>query len=120
MLIWVVGDAAQAADQLKDEVIKEDIAKVLNDFLGRTDIPPPDFLYRNCWTKDKYSYGAYSAASMTMNDNTFKDLIEPLPNQASPKLLFAGEATHPRFWSFLHGARDSGIREADRILKLIK
>ena len=43
----------------------------------------------------------------------------PLPNDANPRLMFAGEATHPNFWSFMHGARESGIREAQRFLDLI-
>ena len=32
------------------------------------------------------------------------------------RLLFAGEHTHPTQWSFMHGARASGVREADRII----
>ena len=43
---------------------------------------------------------------------------EQPPNDANPRLMFAGEATHPNFWSFMHGARESGIREAQRILNL--
>ena len=120
MLIWIVGDAARAADCLSDDQIKRDVAKLLNNFLGRKDIPMPDYLYRNCWSQDKFSLGAYSASSTRMSKNTFKMTSEPLPNEDSPKLLFAGEATHEKFWSFLHGARESGIREANRILKIIK
>ena len=54
---------------------------------------------------------------MNMTSESFKYLMEPLPSEADPRLCFAGEATHPQFWSFLHGARESGIREAERILK---
>ena len=46
MLVWIVGDAAREADKLDDEIIKKDIGEVLNEFLGRDDISPPDYLYR--------------------------------------------------------------------------
>ena len=35
-----------------------------------------------------------------------------------PVLLFAGEATHPTFYSSSHGALLSGQREAQRIVDL--
>lgn len=41
---------------------------------------------------------------------------EPIP----PILLFAGEATIPGHYSTVHGARLSGIREAERIIQLTK
>lgn len=32
-------------------------------------------------------------------------------------ILFAGEATHDHYYSTVHGAVESGFREADRLLK---
>lgn len=32
-------------------------------------------------------------------------------------ILFAGEATHERFFSTVHGAIESGFREADRLIE---
>lgn len=93
-----------------------DLGKLLNRFLAREDIPPPDFLYRNSFTQDEFSLGSYSAASVKANYDPFAKTGLPLPDEQRPKLLFAGEATHPSLWSFLHGARDTGIREANRIL----
>ena len=57
---------------------------------------------------------------MTSNENTFFVTGQPLPSENDPRLLFAGEATDPKHWSFLHGARDSGIREAMRIISKSK
>jgi spermine oxidase len=42
-------------------------------------------------------------------------LAEPLCVDGAPAVLFAGEATHPYFFSTTHGARESGIREAERL-----
>ena len=36
---------------------------------------------------------------------------------SKPRILFAGEATHPTSWSTVHGARGTGIREAERLIK---
>ena len=36
------------------------------------------------------------------------------------RLLFAGEATHPRHFSTVHGAIETGWREADRIIEKMK
>lgn len=46
----------------------------------------------------------------------FPGTCEPIP----PILLFAGEATIPGHYSTVHGARLSGIREAERIIQLTK
>lgn len=46
----------------------------------------------------------------------FLDGCEAVP----PILLFAGEATIPGHYSTVHGARLSGIREAERIIQLTK
>lgn len=46
----------------------------------------------------------------------FLDSCESVP----PILLFAGEATIPGHYSTVHGARLSGIREAERIIQLTK
>lgn len=40
-----------------------------------------------------------------------EDLARPVGRQ----LLFAGEATHSKFFSTMHGALESGWREAERI-----
>ena len=119
MVIWVCGEAARSADSLSDHQIKKDIAELLKKFTGRNDVSEPDHLYRNCWSQDKFSFGSYSASSLKMSKETFKKTSEPLPSETNPKLLFAGEGTHLKFWSFLHGARESGLREANRILQKI-
>ncbi len=35
----------------------------------------------------------------------------------SGRLRFAGEATHPHYFSTVHGAIESGWREAEKIIK---
>ena len=48
------------------------------------------------------------------------DLAQPLLfADKKGGLLFAGEATHDCFYSAVHGAVESGWREADRIASVI-
>ena len=37
-----------------------------------------------------------------------------------PRIQFAGEATHEKFYSTVHGALESGIRESTKLLSSIK
>ena len=53
---------------------------------------------------------------MITEDDDFENLGHPLPCETDPRLLFAGEATHSKFWGQMLGARLSGIREAQRII----
>lgn len=73
-----------------------------------------------------------SFLSLSLTNNIIiKTSVLPLPNTISytcvgtcepipPILLFAGEATIPGHYSTVHGARLSGIREAERIIQLTK
>ena len=54
-----------------------------------------------------------------MTYDELKSLSKPIPEE-KPRVLFAGEATAPQNWSYLHGARLSGIREAKRVVELMK
>ena len=54
----------------------------------------------------------------TLSD--FDKLSTPLPNAEDPRLMFAGEATSSAYWSTLHGARMSGLREAERVWEKMK
>ena len=57
---------------------------------------------------------------MVTEDEDFENLGRPLPCETDPRLMFAGEATHPKFWGQMLGARLSGIREAQRIIDRVK
>jgi lysine-specific histone demethylase 1 len=46
------------------------------------------------------------------------DDYDALAEPVAGRLLFAGEATHRRFPSTVHGAYLSGVREADRAAQI--
>lgn len=62
--------------------------------------------YHFCGT---YSYHATESSSSM-------ELAQPIEGvDQKPKILFAGEATHNYFFSTVHGAIESGYREAERL-----
>jgi monoamine oxidase len=64
------------------------------------------------WYNDEYSRGSYSFVPVGASGKDMDILAEPVGN-----ICFAGEATHSRHYTSMHGAHLSGIREAERILK---
>ena len=74
------------------------VSDVLRQFTGDPGLPPPDKIIRRCWNTDPYSMGSGSYPSVTTTDEDVDHLSRPLPSEADPRLLFAGEATHQHFW----------------------
>lgn len=75
---------------------------------------------RSNWTKDARFLGSLSYPAVKTVSSHITELQTPLPDPSSPKLLFAGEATIPKYLGTVFGARLSGIREADRIIQYVK
>ncbi len=67
----------------------------------------------NSLTRGSYSYPTVSSVNM----DAYSVMYEPA---MGGRLLFAGEATHPNFFSTVHGAIESGYREAERIIGSVK
>lgn len=117
---WVTGPSARYMETLTEEQVKIDTMKLLRHFLGaRYTIPDPVRVVRSSWGTNEHFKGSYSCRSLTteqMNTGA-RDLAAPVENsRGEPVLLFAGEATHTSFYSTVHGAVETGWREADRIL----
>jgi monoamine oxidase len=64
------------------------------------------------WARDRFAQGAYSAARPG-HAAARAALAAPVDG----RLFFAGEATSPNFFSTAHGARDSGERAAQEVVK---
>lgn len=73
------------------------------------------------WYTNKNFRGAYSFSSVQEASlkSPREDLATPLiGDDGHPAVLFAGEATHSKYFSTVHGAIETGFREANRIIKL--
>ena len=79
-------------------------------------IPDPIDYQITRWRADPFALGAYSFTSVATTPTSRSLLAKPINN----RVLFAGEATQKNFFSTVHGAYLSGVREANRILVLNK
>ena len=93
---------------------------LLRRFVGPSvEIPDAVSIRRSKWFSNPFVRGSYSCRMVSSNamDVWPADLAKPVVNDAGKQvLLFAGEATHDHLFSTVHGAIESGRREADRIL----
>ncbi|CAM9631213.1 unnamed protein product [Choristocarpus tenellus] len=65
------------------------------------------------------AFGVHEGEVSTTEGGDYRNNFS-LPSSRAPRVLFAGEATHPRFFSTAHGGFDSGLRAADEIIAWVK
>jgi len=68
-------------------------------------------IVETAWATDPWALGAYSHA-LPGHAGARAQLAAPVEG----RLFFAGEATHPTFFSTAHGAWESGLRAAEEVL----
>ncbi|MCC6724539.1 MAG: FAD-dependent oxidoreductase, partial [Saprospiraceae bacterium] len=91
----------------------EEIMVHLRDIYG-SNIPDPTNLLRTKWATNENSFGAYSFTAVGTEMHHFDDLAE----EVDDKLFFAGEHTEIDYFSTVHGAYLSGLREAQKLIDL--
>lgn len=108
------GDFSRALEVMADQDVMALGMEALKAMFG-TNIPEPTSMLFSRWSLDPFSYGSYSSNSVgtSLDDNY------TLAQTVNDVLFFAGEATHDLFPSTVHGAYESGKREAARIFNLI-
>ena len=114
-VLWTVvpGDAGDVCDTLPDKEVIEGVTKVLRMFTGNQTIPPPDKM-----SSDPNFLGTYVYPSSSMTIEDLSSLSAPIPSPVSPRVLIAGEHTAGLYTSTLHGARQSGLQQAQKIIDL--
>ncbi|CAK1554252.1 unnamed protein product [Leptosia nina] len=121
LTIWLAGDAAKTTENLSDEVVLDKSMKLLRRFLGQNyTIPEPTGMIRSKWYSNAYTRGSYTFDNLEapkhpkLRENLGAPLIDA---KGIPRVLFAGEATNPIHYATVHGASETGHREAMRIFK---
>lgn len=89
----------------------DELAALLGNDIRRSLTP----LAETRWAHDPFARGAYSHA-LPGHAGQRAVLAAPVED----RLFFAGEATHPHFFSTAHGARDSGARAAREALSSLR
>jgi len=117
LMIWVVGEAALVADKLEESEIARVVFKLMQQFSGNPNISQISKVIRHTWLTDPFSLGTWSYPSIYSTAKDYRELSRPLPSEEVPRLLLAGEHTHEKYWSYMHGAMLSGIEQAEKILE---
>lgn len=118
---WISGKNARRMERCSDEEVVKVCTFLLRKFLKNDAIPEPVKLKRTQWYSNPNFRGSYSFRSMTTDllNTSAQHLALPLTNACGiPVVQFAGEATHNHYYSTVHGAIETGWREADRLVTL--
>ncbi|XP_030643788.1 spermine oxidase [Chanos chanos] len=120
---WICGDEALRMERCDDETVAEICTELLRKFTGNQNIPKPRRILRSSWGSNPYIRGSYSFTRVGSSGGDVEKLAMPLPSAKSTKapplqVLFAGEATHRKYYSTTHGALLSGEREAIRLIEM--
>ncbi|XP_064211450.1 spermine oxidase-like [Tribolium castaneum] len=114
-MIWISGEMVPEIEQLPIETLKKGVRFTLEKFLGKDyNITEIGEVLRSGWVTNENFRGTYSFTRNGLYQKGVSyqnDLAEPLEG-----LFFAGEATNPVHFATVHGAIESGHREARRIL----
>lgn len=95
-----------------EEEIKQFYRGIFNKAFPNKEIEIKNML-KTKWQSDIYSQGSYSHVPVGSTQKDVEALFEPVG-----QIFFAGEATSPKAHGYVHGAFQTGIREANRIINL--
>ena len=109
---WVAGSTVTEVERATKEEIREAFLYVLSKML-RCPVPKLIDVYMHSWTSDSLFGGCYTANLANVDTSaSMLDLRKPLIDN---RVLFAGEATSIEYYSTVHGAYCTGVREAKRL-----
>ncbi|XP_022833970.1 spermine oxidase-like isoform X2 [Spodoptera litura] len=124
LTLWTIGDMAKLVETLPEDVVKRKAMELIRRFMGKNrTIPEPIAMLRSSWYSNPYTRGSYTYDNLSTPQypHARATLAEPLVDSSgAPRVLFAGEATDNTHFSTVHGATDTGFREANRLLTKAK
>ncbi|KAH8415718.1 hypothetical protein KR222_010754 [Zaprionus bogoriensis] len=114
---WIIGEHARYMETLPEEQVLEGLQWLFRKFLS-FDMPPPQHFLRTQWHSNPNFRGSYSFRTTYADELRTGpwELETPLlDEEGKPRLQFAGEASSKSHHSTVHGATETGWREADRL-----
>ncbi|XP_049848640.1 lysine-specific histone demethylase 1A-like [Schistocerca gregaria] len=117
LVVHVSGKAAIQMEEQTELEITQEVTGILKSLFLSEGEEMPRLLGMACsrWNKDPHTMGSHSYVMHESQIEDYNTLAEPIGTH----VFFAGEHTHARHFSSVHGAYESGIREAKRIMKLV-
>lgn len=117
---WFCGERAKKVEAMPNDELQRKIMEIIRRFVSKEyDAKEPLEIMKSTWYTNPYVRGAYSFDNLStpQHPDARAHLAAPLKDSNGiPRVLFAGEATEPRHFSTVHGALDTGFREARRVL----
>ncbi|XP_045450320.1 spermine oxidase-like [Melitaea cinxia] len=123
LLGWIYGEGAKKMEKISEEQVKATIIKMLEIFFNKFPMAPVKSILRTQWASNPLTRGSYSYRSVATEEKGGSSAIlsEPLYHGNDfPVACFAGEATSYHHYSGVHGAVESGFREAERLISCFK
>jgi len=115
LMTFAFGEYSKETEEMNDSEIEDAIMEHLRKIYGES-IPSPKVVKRTYWNSNPFTYGSYSYVGLGGKSRYYNYFSQPKKSH----LYFAGEHTSKDFRGTVHGAYLSGIREANRILKVIR
>ncbi|CAO1424857.1 unnamed protein product [Diamesa serratosioi] len=117
---WIGGPSARRMELLDDNTVLNGCMMLFEKFLDKKmNWTTPIKIHTTKWYSNKNFRGSYSFRSVKTDllKTSANDLAQPLYSSVGkPRVLFAGEATSDHYYSTVHGAIESGWREAKRLV----
>ncbi|KAG8187473.1 hypothetical protein JTE90_009542 [Oedothorax gibbosus] len=120
LLAWIAGREAEYLETLSEEQVANTCTEILRKFLKDPYIPKPIKVACTSWKSHPFSRGSYTYLRVKASQRDIELLANPIytnPYHSKPALMFAGEATHPSFYSTSHGAFLTGKKCAEILLE---
>ncbi|XP_037036759.1 spermine oxidase-like [Bradysia coprophila] len=121
---WITGPEARNMERKSDEDVKRGVDKVMKMFLSKKfTVPDTKSVKRSQWFSNPHFRGSYSYYTLKSDavGATTSQLAEPIESENGiPVVQFAGEATSKHYFSSVHGAIETGWREAERLIDTYK
>ena len=118
-LVWLDADLTNELKNNKSEVFVKTLFDSLSEIYELDlEVDLKEF-YVSDWTTSRFYGGSYSYLPVGATELDIENLLEPVFYDNGTALLFSGEMSQPKFYSTTHGAYSSGIREAERIIKVL-
>ncbi|XP_023340276.1 spermine oxidase isoform X2 [Eurytemora carolleeae] len=114
---WICGEQGAKLEKLSDTTILDECWNLLKEQTGKN-IEKPNFIKVTRWGSDPNFRGSYSYRTPKCDEKKVGpwSLAEPLVVNGICTVQFCGESTSTIGYGTVHGAMESGLREARRLI----